>query len=1181
MAIRVALNHKTHHHYAKEVWLSPHVVRLRPAPHCRTPILSYSLTIAPSEHFINWQQDPYSNYLARLVFPKKAREFKVEVDLVAELTVINPFDFFIETHAQQYPFQYGELLAGELSPYLSTEPLGEPFNAFMAEVRTEKATTIDFLVALNQKLQHRIKYVIRLEPGIQTPDHTLTCLSGSCRDTAWLLVQALRNLGLAARFVSGYLIQLVPDVKPLDGPAGAAQDFTDLHAWVEVYLPGAGWIGLDPTSGLLAGEGHIPLACTAHASSAAAITGFFSPDHESILESDPDEEAPADDSHVDDKFEFAMSVKRIHEDPRVTKPYTDEIWSAINAVGYQVDADLVAHDVRLTMGGEPTFVGIDDPDAAEWNTDAQGPRKYMLADKLIRRVRNRFAVGGFLHHGQGKWYPGESLPRWALGLYWRKDGKPIWRDTTLVADEEAPGDLSDKHARRFITHLAGRLGVEPRFAQPGYEDVWYYLWKEQRLPVNVDPFDSKLSNPEDRKRLAKVFEQGLEKTIGFCLPLRRRRHRDGTGAWVSGPWFFRPERMYLVPGDSAMGFRLPLDSIPWVAAGDFPHLHDRDPMETRQPLPDPDARQRVIPGVLEPRNPLGYVEQLLPTEDQERAMNAADDLALGYAESEGGGTLTAIRTTGTGFSRNSLASEESAAERRRTRELPPFGQSSPNTVRTALCTEVRNGVLRVFSPPLRYIEDYLELVAAIEDTAKALRIPVLVEGYTPPYDPRINQIKVTPDPGVIEVNTVPTSSWDELVRNTEGLAEEARQCRLGTEKFMIDGRHTGTGGGNHIVVGGTTPSDSPLLRRPDLLRSLIGFWHNHPSLSYLFSGLFVGPTSQAPRVDEARNDQVYELDLAFKEVRDKGDTPMPWLVDRIFRNLLVDATGNTHRAEFCIDKLYAPESVTGRLGLLEMRGFEMPPHPKMSLAQHLLLRALIAQFWKEPYEQPLVRWRTEIHDRFMLPHFVHQDLEDIIDGLNVARYPMKTEWFEPHYEFRFPHLGDVEQRGVAVELRQAIEPWHVLGETPGITSTVRYVDSSVERLQIKVDGMTDTRHEIVCNGVKIPMHPTGTNGQFVAGVRYRAWHPAECLHPTIGIHAPLVFDLYDKWSKRSVAGCKYYVSHPGGRSYDTAPINAYEAEGRRIARFFKWGHTPGPLNPIDASPTKEFPLTLDLRRYLS
>ncbi|HTR68166.1 MAG TPA: transglutaminase family protein [Terriglobales bacterium] len=1142
MAIRVALNHKTRYRYAKPVWLSPHVVRLRPAPHSRTPVPSYSLKVTPSEHFINWQQDPYSNRLARLVFPKKTSEFSVEVDLVAELTVINPFDFFLEKYAEEYPFTYDAVLSRELIPYLEAAPPGPALQALIGEVRSdhgkEKLRSVDFLVAVNQLIQRRIKYLIRMEPGIQTPEETLALQSGSCRDSAWLQVQLLRHLGLAARFVSGYLIQLAPDVKSLDGPSGTEKDFTDLHAWTEVYLPGAGWVGLDATSGLFADEGHIPLACSADPVTAAAITGFFSPDNEAIV--DAEDGAGGE---VDSKFDFSMSVTRIHEDPRVTKPYSDEQWAEIETLGHQVDAQIKAQDVRLTLGGEPTFVSIDDMDGEEWNMTALGPNKYRLAERLARRLRTRFAPGGLLHHGQGKWYPGESLPRWALGLYWRKDGQPVWRDPALSADETDPGKPAEhkpieEDARKFILELSQRLEVNPNHALPGYEDSWYYLWKERRLPVNVDPFDNKLENPEDRERMARIFEEGLQKVVGYALPLKRESYSDGGSAWASGAWFFRPERMYLIPGDSPMGFRLPLDSIPWVRESEFPHIHEQDPMENRPPLPSRDAmsRQARFPGAPGPRFPEGFVEQRLGPEvvgPRPRRQKYPEDLP------------------------------------------PAQGESASWIVRTALCTQVRDGVLRVFMPPQRYLEDYLELVAAIEDTAANLGQPVLIEGYTPPSDPRINTIKVTPDPGVIEVNTSPASCWDELVNNTTALYEEARLTRLGTEKFMLDGRHTGTGGGNHIVVGGPSPADSPLLRNPALLSSLVGYWHNHPALSYLFSGLFVGPTSQAPRIDEARNDQVYEVELAFKQVPE-SKAPL-WLVDRVFRNLLVDATGNTHRAEFCIDKLYAPDSASGRQGLLEMRAFEMPPHARMSLTQHLLLQSLIAKFWKRPYDEKLVRWRTEIHDRFMLPHFVRQDLEDVVADLNEAGYPFKLEWFAPHFEFRFPHFGTIEHRGVELELRQAIEPWHVLGEEGAAGSTVRYVDSSLERVQVLVNGMVDPRHVVTCNGRRVPMHPTGPNGQFVAGVRYRAWQPPNCLHPTIGVHSPLVFDIVDTWAGRSIGGCTYHVSHPGGLSYERFPVNAYEAESRRISRFFKFGHTPGPMAVEEERVTHEYPLTLDLR----
>jgi uncharacterized protein (DUF2126 family) len=1135
MAIRVALNHLTHYLYDRPVNMSPHVVRLRPAPHTRTPIHAYSMRVAPAKHFLNWQQDPYSNYLGRLVFPEKATEFKVEVDLVAEMTVINPFDFFVETDAEKYPFTYEPVLRKELLPYLEAPAPGPLLCKFIESLRRRNLRTTDYLVELNMAVHCALKYLIRMEPGVQSPEESLRLRSGSCRDFAWLLVNVLRHMGLAARFVSGYLIQLTADVKSLDGPSGTAVDFTDLHAWAEVYVPGAGWIGLDATSGLYTAEGHIPLACTAEPISAAPITGAI--------------------DKCETKFSHVMTVRRIYEDPRVTKPYTPEQWSHIESLGHLVDEHLQASDVRLTMGGEPTFVSIDDMDGAEWSTAAVGPHKRELAGQLIKRLRRRFASGGLLHYAMGKWYPGESLPRWALACYWRKDGIPVWENESLIADDQDTYDHTDATAQRFITSLALRLGdnVSAEHAIPAYEDIWYYMWKERRLPTNVDPLDNKIENEEDRARMSKVFEQGLKKVVGYTLPIKPVGV-PGTGAWQSGAWFFRPERMYLIPGDSPMGLRLPLDSLPWVAPADVEKEYPRDPMESLPAsLSDPRSRQRHFAGApdIAPSSS-GIREQFLEGPTGVTGDSALDDFRNFHRDFR---NLSPISGP------------------------PARGQSASWLVRTALCVEARKGTLHIFMPPVRFVEDYLELIARIEETAADLQTPVVIEGYSPPHDPRITHLKVTPDPGVIEVNIQPVLNWDQAVKVTEGVYEDAHYSRLGTEKFMVDGRHSGTGGGNHIVIGGATPADSPFLRRPDLLKSLVAYWHNHPSLSYLFSGLFIGPTSQAPRVDEGRGDSVYELEIAMRQVASKSAVP-PWHVDRVFRHLLTDLTGNTHRAEFCIDKLFSPDSSSGRLGLVEFRGFEMPPHWQMSLTQQLLLRALVVRFWEKPYTAPLVRWRTELHDRFMLPHFVAEDFRDVIRDTQEMGFPVQHEWFAPHFEFRFPIHGAIDlpaAGGIHVELRQSIEPWNVLGEEPGGGGTVRFVDSSVERLQVKVEGLINSRHQIAVNGIALPLHPTGRNGEFVAGVRYRAWQPPSCLHPTIGVHAPLIFDVIDCWNKQAVGGCTYHVSHPGGRSFDDFPVNAFAAESRRITRFFKFGHTPGPMEARPASKSLEFPFTLDLR----
>ncbi|MGD9017450.1 MAG: transglutaminase family protein [Desulfobacterales bacterium] len=1102
MGIHVALTHKTSYRYDRPVSLSPHVARLRPAPHCRTPILSYSLKIFPEEHFLNWQQDPFNNYLARLVFPKKTTELRVEVDLVADMVIINPFDFFLEPEADTFPFDYDDDLKSDLQPYLKKREAGPRLKAFLSLIDLAEEQSVDFLVGLNQMLNETIRYLIRMEPNVQSCEQTLTMGSGSCRDSAWLLVNILRHLGLAARFVSGYLIQLTADVKSLDGPSGPETDFTDLHAWTEVYLPGAGWVGLDPTSGLLAGEGHIPLACSPEPHSAAPITGKL------------------DACEVD--FRHEMAVSRVYEAPRSTKPYPEEIWQEIDAVGRRVDQVLDTLDVRLTMGGEPTFVSIDDMEGDEWNTLAVGPAKRDLAAKLIKRLRSRWAPGGLLHFGQGKWYPGESLPRWALSCCWRKDGRPIWKDDRWIADESVDYGHGPREARRFIETLANTLGVEQRHVRPAFEDIFYYLWKEQRLPINVTPADAKLDDEEERARLAHAFESGLGAVAGYVLPLQY-------GSWKSGPWPFRGGNMFLLPGDSPVGLRLPLESLPWVSEKDFPYDYPLDPMAERPPLPEVREGQRFLDGTPEAVRGESVRTQPPPFEDP----------------------------------------------------LPVAGESAAWVVRTALCLQHRNGRLHVFMPPVTALEGYFELVAAIEHTAATTGYPVILEGYVPPFDPRLNVVKITPDPGVIEVNIHPQSTWQDLVHTTTTLYDAARLTRLGTEKFMLDGRHTGTGGGNHIVVGGATPAASPFLRRPDLLRSLLTYWNNHPSLSFLFSGLFIGPTSQQPRIDEARHDSVYELEIAFKELDRQTASGLqcpPWLVDRLFRHLLVDVTGNTHRAEFCIDKLYSPDASSGRLGLVELRAFEMPPHERMSLAQQLLLRACIAWFWESPCRQSLVRWGTRLHSRFMLPSFVEDDLAQVLSDLNHAGFPLTSAFFRPHFEFRFPLIGKVVYEGIEIELRQALEPWHVLGEEPGGGGTVRFVDSSLERLQVKVSGMTDARYVVTCNQRRVPLQPTGVEGVFVAGVRYRAWQPPSCLHPTIAVHAPLVIDLIDTWTRRSIGGCSYHVSHPGGRSYDVFPVNANEAEGRRLSRFYAIGHSPGPMETIPDEEKNPFaPCTLDLR----
>jgi uncharacterized protein (DUF2126 family)/transglutaminase-like putative cysteine protease len=1070
MGLKVALNHRTQYRYDNTISLGPQVIQLRPAPHCRTPILSYSLDIVPADHLINWQLDPHSNHLARLIFPHKTNEFVVEVNLVADLTPVNPFDFFLEPGIDQYPFAYAPDLAKDIEPYLSIDPKDAPgplLRAFLAELPVGKrgtgaavggTGTISLLLDLNRKVRDEVGYVTRMEPGIQTCEETLGKRSGSCRDSAWLLVQILRNLGIASRFVSGYLIQLAPDQEPQVGPIGPLVDSADLHAWTEAYLPGAGWIGMDPTSGLLAGEGHIPLVCTPSASKAAPIGGTV-------------EAAKVD-------FSYSMSIRRLNEAPRLSKPFSEEEWAKVEQVAHRVDADLLAQDVRLTMGGEPTFVGIDEPESPQWHIDALGPIKRTRGLDLIRCLRKRTAPGAMLHYGQGKWYPGEPLPRWALSCYWRKDGIPVWDNAELIALEDEKSSYGVADALRFGQALARRLQVSVENLLPAY--------------------NSAMDDSEP---------------AGYVLPIRRRQPM-GRLSWSSQLWFPRPERLVLMTGDSPIGFRISTEVIPWVAPDELEYEYDSAPFADKAKLP--------------------------------------------------------VRST-----RNvNLFNVEPVPD-----PLPPLSSTAETAkvlIRTALCVQAREGRLCVFLPFVSELADYVDMVAAVEDTCNYLQMKVWLEGYAPPSDPRLQFFSVTPDPGVLEINLPPASNWDELVAINTLLFEEARRNRLTAEKFNYDGGHVATGGGSHIVVGGATVLDSPFLRRPDLLRSMVAFWQNHPSLSYLFSGIYVGPTSQYPRVDEARLDALYELEIAFRNLP-VADCP-PWVIDGLFRNLLVDVTGNSHRAEFCIDKLYPPEGLGLQLGLLELRAFEMAPHLRMSLLQSLLVRALICVFWKTPFEGGLVRWGTALHDRFMLPHFVQRDLSEVLAHLRLSGCDFNESWFAAHLEFRFPKIGSILAEGVELELRQALEPWNVLAEESFSGRTVRSVDSSMERMQVKLSGFaTESRYLVSCNGRRVPLTPTGEAGVALAGIRYRARRLSATLHPTVPVHAPLSFELIDSWRGRSIGRCTYHVGPPDGRLYPGRPANAAEAEERRRERF-QVDNTSRSLTSMPEAETNPlFPMTLDLR----
>jgi uncharacterized protein (DUF2126 family) len=1112
--VRVLIQHRSRYRYPRPARLGPQVIRLRPADHARASVERYALAIEP-EHRLHWQRDAHGNHLARVTFRagQETQELALLVELAVDIRPINPFDFFVDERAKALPFHYPDRLDGELAPFLDTgDPayrMGRQATALAAELPA-RGDTVTVIVELAQAVARRIAYVIRDEPGVWTPEETVSAGRGSCRDSAVLLVALLRARGVAARFVSGYLVQLADEGMIPDEPRGVARDVVDLHAWAEAYVPGAGWVGLDGTSGLLCGEGHIALAATA------------SPAHAAPIEGTSDVAATA--------VHFEAVIQRLGHEARPTAPYPEEVWRELLAAGERADAALATAGLEVWIGGEPTFTaraGQARADAAgaaadEWEGGALGADKWARGRALAAQLRDRLAPGAAVLHRMGKHYPGESLPRWALDVIGRRDGAPLWPARQL----RPSGELAD--ARRLGERIAAALGVAPAL-HPAYEDPWEVLRAEARLPADADPRAARHDDPEERRRLAALLGRGIDRPVGFALPLG-----GGAGGWRTEAWRLRRGHVFLLPGDSPLGLRLPLTSViggaPPVTWGDAPAL--------------PDPRR-------------------------------ADELAGERAGDRD-------RDGRDGAERAERAASPAAQAARAGLALPPpppalaaLAGDAVLGLRTALAIEPRDGQLWVFLPPVARGEDFAALVTAVDAARTALELDVHLEGYPPPPAAELARFAVTPDPGVLEVNLPPVASCAEAAALHEAVFEAALASGLTAERYLLDGRAAGSGGGNHITIGASRPERSPWLARPELLASLVTFAQHHPSLSYLFTGLFVGPTSQAPRVDEARHDALYELELALPRLY---EAPPAWQVDALLRHLLVDVAGSTHRAEISIDKLFDPQTPYGRQGLVELRAFEMPPHPRMCAAQVILVRALIAAFAAAPYRAPLVRWGAALHDRFLLPHALWRDFEDVLAHLAAHGAPLPADGYRPFVELRCPLVGTIHAPAGAVEVRNALEPWSVLGEEAAQGATARYVDSSMERVELRAIGLDPERYLVAVNGIAAPLREAGGRDVRVGGVRFRAWCPPHALHPHLGIHHPLRIEIIDAWARRGVAAGTYHVWHPEGRAFDAPPLTRVEAAARRAQRFTADGGALAPLAPRRIAPHPDQPYTLDLRR---
>ena len=1048
MSTRIALTHRMDLRFDRQVQLSTHWLRLRPAPHTKATLEAYSLKVEPDTSFLNWVRDPYENYLARLDLPEPVSGLGLVVEVIAELVPANPFNFLVEPYAFKYPFAYPSHHAKELAPYLRIGQQSPAVLAWLDGLTLAPGYITERLGELNLKLNKTFPATQDSRPGIVDLEAMLRQGRGSNSDLAWLLTLSLRSLGLAARFTSGYLAM------PASAEGGV--DMAKLHAWSEVYLPGAGWVGLDPSVGVFTAEGHIPLATAPEPLRTLPVVGYVEACQETFRED--------------------ISLRRLLPKP-VSWPYGESQWADMQALGAKIDAESSAQAVDLSVAIDLAFVSAYYAGEPEWTTAALGPNKRQVAAELLDRLRKRLAPGGVLHLGQCDWYSGEAVPRWRLGSFFRADGVPVWRNPELLGFRQVSFPISPSDAKRFAELLAANLGIAPDFIQPAHEDGLHQLWTNRGI-FDYAPRAEDLREPARRHALAELLSQNQGEPTGFVLPMRWDGARS---AWASGSWKFRRNTLYLTPGDFSMGYRLPLASLLAGNQGAEESDPERCPFEEREALaPDTGELSARFASFTDSPNP---------------ELEAADD---------------------------------PTADIRR----PP---------RTAVCIQVRHGRLFVFLPPLTHLEHYLDLVAAIESAAEKTGIPVMLEGYEPPEDFRLCRLLAEPEPGILKLSLPAAHGFERRQELTAAAYREAEACGLRAERILTDGKREPPGGRSAMRLGGKTPADSPFLQCPQLLRSLIVYWQRHPCLSYFFAGRSIGPGGAAPRPDEGRDDALYELSTALQRFP-AGANPMPWLPDRLLRHLLADAAGDMKRAELRIDHLYPPERSSLRLGKIQIRSFETPPDPRMAMLQSLLVGGILAHLAKTPTSSALTDWGPALHDRFMLPRMLWDDLQAVLRDLDGAGLPFQLDWFEAFHALHFPVLGRVQTGDLGLRLRHAHEPWPVLAEETTASGVARFVDSANARVEVTCTGLTPSRYALVCNGHRTPLQETGVAGEWVCGVRFKAFNPPSTLHPTKPPVNRLSFDLVDLWTGKVVMGCTYFPPRPAVTGL-AAPVSTTEPGG--------------------------------------